>query len=219
MSNFLNRVNTNKSPKKGSSINLSKGQRISLVKKDNTKLTSFCVGANWGAIKKSNFFGMVKTIPVDLDLSAVIIKDKEIKDIVYFGNLTSLGVMHSGDDLVGDTDGDDGLDNEIINVNLNQISNDVNEIFFFLNSFQKQDFADIPFASIRLYEGTPTRVNKIFALYNIANDRECRGYISMILGKLYKKNNNWSFAAIGDPIRATDINSTINTILNEYIGR
>lgn len=38
---------------------------------------------------------------------------------------------HSGDDLKGDQDGDDGLDNEIITVDLNKISSSVEQIFLF----------------------------------------------------------------------------------------
>ena len=39
-------------------IKLEKGQRINLEKGSGAKLTSFCVGCNWGAITKKAFFGL-----------------------------------------------------------------------------------------------------------------------------------------------------------------
>jgi len=138
-------------------------------------------------------------VAVDLDLSAILIGNREFKDVVYYGNLKAQGVEHSGDDLVGDIDGDDGLDNEVIEVNLNKLDPDIDQIFFVLNSYKKQDFATIPFASIRLYEGKPDIVKKVFAKFNVAKDPKFAGYVSLILGKLYKRNGEWKFSAIGEP--------------------
>ena len=102
-------------------VNLVKGQKISLKKDDGSALNSFCVGANWGAIEKKGFFG-TKKVAVDLDLSAALFdSNKNLAGVVYFGELQAPGIKHSGDDLTGDIDGDDGLDNEVIEVNLSQI--------------------------------------------------------------------------------------------------
>ena len=218
MSDFFNRVNIQKEPKKRNSINLKKGQRINLKKDDNTQLSSFCVGANWGVIKKTGFLGRVKIEPVDLDLSAMIFDDYDkLVDLVYFGNLRSLGVVHYGDDLTGDTDGDDGLDNEVIYINLEQFSVDIKQVVFVLNSYNHQDFSIIPFASIRLYERTADKVNKVFATYNIANDSKYAGHVSMVLGKLYKKNRQWKFKAIGEPTRDSELKDTVETVCLNYL--
>ncbi len=48
-------------------INLVRGQRIDLRKKDGSKLEFFCVGANWGMIEKKGLLG-IKKEAVDLDL-------------------------------------------------------------------------------------------------------------------------------------------------------
>jgi tellurium resistance protein TerZ len=197
-------------------ISLVKGQKISLKKEDNTPLVNFCVGANWGVIEKKGFFG-TKKVAVDLDLSAILIGNREFKDVVYYGNLKAQGVEHSGDDLVGDIDGDDGLDNEVIEVNLNKLDPDIDQIFFVLNSYKKQDFATIPFASIRLYEGKPDIVKKVFAKFNVAKDPKFAGYVSLILGKLYKRNGEWKFSAIGEPIKARDLKTTIEAVLEKFI--
>jgi tellurium resistance protein TerZ len=198
-------------------ISLQKGQKISLEKSNGSALTNICVGVNWGAITKKGFFG-TKTVAVDLDASCAIFDaNKKLLDIVYFGNLKSVGIQHSGDDLVGDTDGDDGLDNEVINVNLSHLPSNAEQVVFVLNSFSGDDFKTIPFASIRLYEGTPDRVDSIHAVYDIANDPKFAGSVSMILGKLYKHNGNWKFSAIGETTKDTKLEKTIKTAEMSYL--
>jgi tellurium resistance protein TerZ len=198
-------------------VNLVKGQKISLKKENGSSLTSFCVGANWGKIEKKGFFGGLKKEAVDLDLSAALFdSNKNLVDVVYFGNLQVSGVQHSGDDLVGD-DEDDGLDNEVIQVNLSQLNPNVEQVVFILNSYKGQDFATIPYASIRLYEGTPDRVNEVFATYEVAQDPQFAGYVSMILGKLYKRNGEWKFSAIGEPTKDKKLQDTINSVAQRYL--
>jgi tellurium resistance protein TerZ len=200
-------------------INLVKGQRITLKKDNGSSLSSFCVGVNWGMIDEKGFFGRLKRrVPVDLDLSVVTFSaTREIIDIIYFGNLTANGIVHSGDDLVGDTGASDGLDNEVVRINISRLAPNVNQIVFFLNSYKKQDFSTIPFASIRLYEGTPTSVDRVVATYNIASDDKFKGYVSMVLGKLYKRNGDWKFSAIGMPTKDTELQETVRTIREKYI--
>ena len=198
-------------------VSLQKGQKISLEKNNGTTLKNLCVGVNWGAIEKKGFFG-TKKVAVDLDAScAVFDSNKQLLDIVYFGQLTATGIRHSGDDLTGDIDGDDGLDNEVINVNLDQVAYDAEQIVFVLNSFNGQDFKTIPFASIRLYEGTESRVDSVHATYDIANDPKFAGSVSMVLGKLYKHNGNWKFAAVGETTLDRELKGTISTVAKAYL--
>lgn len=198
-------------------ISLQKGQKISLEKSNGTTLKSLCVGVNWGAIEKKGFFG-TKKVAVDLDAScAVFDANKQLLDVVYFGQLTAAGIRHSGDDLTGDMDGDDGLDNEVINVNLDQLAHNADHVVFVLNSFRGQDFKTIPFASIRLYEGTASRVDSVHAVYDIANDPKFAGSVSMVLGKLYKHNDSWKFAAIGETTPDRELKGTITTVTQAYL--
>ena len=193
-------------------INLTKGQKIDLTKGDGSKLASFCVGANWGMIEKKGIFGGGKKIDVDLDLSVGMFDaDNNLVDKVYFRNLSAQGIQHSGDDTGGDADGDDGLDNEVVTVTLAAIPEKVEKVVFILNSFQHQDFATIPFAAIRLYEGTPDRVDEVVANFNIASDPKFSGFVSMILGKLYRRNGEWKFASIGEPTKDKDLDATLRT--------
>ncbi|HLP64717.1 TerD family protein [Flavobacterium sp.] len=200
-------------------INLEKGQRINLEKSNGSKLQNICVGINWGAIEKKGFFGTSKE-PVDLDGSCCIYDaNKNILDTVSFKKLTSSdqAIKHSGDDLTGDLNGDDGLDNEVITMDLSRLNSNANYVAFFINSFRGQDFKDIPFASIRIYEGTPTRVSEVFAKYDVANDKAFAGSVSMILGVFYKRNDEWKFNAIGVPTADRTLEQTAVTIQQNHL--
>lgn len=200
-------------------INLEKGQRINLEKANGGKLTSICVGINWGAIVKKGFFGSSKEA-VDLDGScAVYDENKNVIDTISFRKLTSSdgAIKHSGDDTTGDMDGDDGLDNEVITVNLTNLNPAAHHLGFFINSFRGQNFKDIPFASIRIYEGTPKSVNEVFAKYDVANDPTFAGSVSMVLGVFYKRNNEWKFNAIGQPTKDKKLEESVLTIKQSYL--
>lgn len=223
-------------------INLTKGQKIDLRKSNGEQLTNFCVGVNWGAIEtiKSGFLGIgTKKVveDVDLDLSCIMTNASgELVDWIYspdyngylqknnlpLGKLTSkdYALKHSGDDRQGDVGGDDGLDNEIISVDLNKVSSDITQIFFFINIYlnpgQNIDFSKIPFAKIRMYEGTPTKVNNVHSNFDVVTDSSYIGKGALILGKLYKRNNEWKFDAIGDPTDDRIFLQTINKIISNY---
>ena len=200
-------------------INLEKGQRINLEKSNGSKLQNICVGVNWGAIEKKGLFGTKKEA-VDLDASCAVYDDKKNHiDSVNFRKLISndRAIKHSGDDLTGDLNGDDGLDNEVITLDFSQLTPAANHVAFFINSFRGQDFKDIPFASIRIYEGTPTLVSQEFARYDVANDASFAGNVSMILGVFYKRNGDWKFSAVGVPTNDKKLEQTIVTIQQNHL--
>lgn len=217
-------------------INLEKGQRINLEKPDGTKLTQFCVGCNWGAIPVRGFLGINSgTKDVDLDLSCVMFDEQgNLCDHIYSplyrrdflqrygmppGKLDSndRALHHSGDDLKGDEDGkDDGLDNEIITVDLSRVHPSVHQIFFFLNNVGQEDFSQIPYASIRMYEGTPEQVKDVFASYNVSAQPQYRGMKGLIMGKLYRQDGDWRFSAFGDAFPDQNLCETIGRILTAY---
>lgn len=200
-------------------INLEKGQRINLEKSNGSKLQNICVGVNWGAIEKKGLFGTKKEA-VDLDASCAVYDDKKNHiDSVNFRKLISndRAIKHSGDDLTGDLNGDDGLDNEVITLDFSQLSPAANHVAFFINSFRGQDFKDIPFASIRIYEGTPTKVSQEFARFDVANDATFAGNVSMVLGVFYKRNEEWKFSAVGVPTNDKKLEQTIVTIQQNHL--
>jgi len=216
-------------------IRLEKGQKINLEKSNGSKLTNFCVGCNWGAIIKKSFFGFSSTVvDVDLDLSCLLFDaNGEVVDHIYSpeydfrgqlpkGKLDSLdrALHHTGDDRHGDQDGDDGLDNEIITVDLTRVSSNIQQIVFFLNIYNNEvfqgDFSEIPYASIRMYEGTATKVREVFAQYDVATRENCKGMRGLIMGKLYRRNGEWKFAAIGDAFEDRTIIQTIARVIRDY---
>lgn len=201
-------------------INLQKGQRINLTKSNGSTLSQACVGINWGAIEKKSFFGGTKKEAVDLDASCILYNaGKAATEIIYFGNLKSKNgsVKHSGDDLTGDVDGDDGLDNEVITIDFSSLDPSVEHVALVLNSYKGQDFGTIPFASIRIYEGSPKQVQEVFAKYDIANDQSFSGHVAMVMGIFYKKNNEWKFNAIGDATSDRKLEQTIQTVQQKYL--
>lgn len=201
------------------SINLAKGQKIDLTK-NNSSLEKIFLGLNWGMIESKGFFGGTSKKSVDLDAScAVFDENKKLLNIVYFGKLKNPNgsIQHSGDDLTGDSDGDDGLDNEIIAVDLKSLPKEATQIIFILNSFQGQDFATIPFARIRIFEGSFSRVDNVIATFDIANDEKFSGYVSMIMGKLYKTDGEWKFSAIGEPTQDKKLQDSVNTAKDNFL--
>ncbi|MEG0695929.1 TerD family protein [Algoriella sp.] len=201
-------------------INLQKGQRINLKKENGSTLQNVCVGVNWGAIEKKGWLGGVSKEAVDLDASCILYdENKNVLDIIYFGKLNSSdgAVKHSGDDLTGDLSGDDGLDNEVITLDFSRLNQNVNHVAFVLNSYKGQDFGTIPFASIRIYEGTPKNVSEVFATYNITKGDNFSGHVAMALGVFYKKNGEWKFNALGEPTRDRKLEQTVETIRQNFL--
>ena len=223
-------------------IRLEKGQRINLEKETGSKLTQFCVGCNWGAIvvEKPGFFGFgtkKEELDVDVDLSCVMTDaNGNLVDGLYsplynprmfqqaglpIGKDWSddKSMYHTPDDTEGDKGGDDGLDNEIIQVDLTKVSPRITQIFFFLNIYSPRniDFQQIPYVAIRMYEGTPDHVHSVFAQYDVAKEAQFSGKAALIMGTLYRRNGDWKFAAIGDAYTDNnDLRNTIKRILNNY---
>lgn len=196
-------------------IILSKGGRVNLSKDENgNSLSKVFFGVNWGAIKSRGFLGFGSgTEAVDLDASVVLMDENKRKlETVYFHHKDSSdgAVHHSGDDLVGDTNGDDGLDNETISVDLNKVRNSVHFIAFILNSYSHQEFDEIPYMGMKIYtteDGRPAATThstpNILAKYNLENDSKdpettFQGREGIVLGYAYRKDGEWKFKALGN---------------------
>lgn len=208
---------------KRTGINLKKGSSIRL-EKDGVGLQKICVGLNWGAIEKKGFLsGLMGSgvEEVDLDGAVSLFSGNNASETIYYHKLVSDNgaVLHSGDDLTGDLNGDDGLDNEVISIDLTRIDDHIDTIYIYLNSYQGQDFGRIPYSKLRVFEGTPDYVDNVLATFNLSAEEKFKGYVSMIMGKLVKIGNVWSFDAIGDPIAPRSIGNIVNHISDVYIPR
>ena len=178
-----------------------------------------------------------REIDVDVDLSCIMTDSNgKLVDTLYSPQFresyfTNRGLpagkdwsvdkamYHTPDDTQGDKGGDDGLDNEIITVDLSKVNPSIEQIIFFLNIYRPTnvDFQQIPYVAIRMFEGTPQKVNSVFAKYDVAKDSKFDGMDALIMGKLFRNNGEWSFAAIGDAFNDKhDMRNTINRILTSY---
>ncbi|MEC0984205.1 TerD family protein [Bacillus safensis] len=183
-------------------ITLEKGQRIDLTK-GKTGLTNILVGLGWDPVSKGGgflgkLFGGGGGADVDCDASVLMLKnDKftENKDLIYFGNLKSKcgSVEHTGDNLTGEGDGDD----EQVLVNLSKVPGNVNKLVFVVNIYdalrRNQHFGMIQNAYIRIVDRSN---NQELVKYNLKDDYA--GKTSLIVGELYRQENEWKFAALGN---------------------
>ena len=217
-------------------IKLEKGQRINLEKESGAKLTNFCVGCKWGNVEKKSFFGLLSnSVDVDLDLSCMMFDvDGKAIDHIWSplfrfgdrniglpnGKLDSVdrAIHHTGDALKSGP----GIDDEVITVDLSRVNAQVNSIVFFLNIYNNNDyqgdFSGIPYARIRMYEydRKPENVKEVFAEYNINTMAECAGKRGLVMAKLYRRNGEWKFAAIGDAFEDRSIVNTIARVMKDY---
>ncbi|MFY0601763.1 MAG: tellurium resistance TerZ family protein [Cyclobacteriaceae bacterium] len=205
---------------KSTGINLKKGTSIKL-EKNGTKLQHICVGLNWGAIERKGMLGSLlgKTVPVDLDGAVTTFAGTHIHETIYFRHLFAKdgSIRHSGDDLTGDLEGDDGLDNEVITIDLNQVSSGIDTIFIYLNSYNGQDFGDIPYSKLRIYEGDKDHVDEVLATFNLSVEDKFKGYVSMVMGKLVRSDGGWKFTTIGEPVKPKTIPDIAWQLKQEFL--
>ncbi|MGN0382965.1 MAG: TerD family protein [Eubacterium sp.] len=183
-------------------INLQKGQKIDLTK-GSIGLQHIMVGLGWDEAPQSSggFLGLFnKPKPIDCDASAILCGPSgKFRDLVYYGNL-KLGngsVVHQGDNLTGEGDGDD----EQIMVDLKKLSPDISKIVFVVNIYEatsrKQHFGMIRNAFIRLVDMDK---NTEICRFNLSDNYY--GMEGLVVGEIYKKDNEWKFNAIGQPVQS-----------------
>lgn len=193
-------MSTNLNLKKNS-ISLEKGSKINLSK-EVEGLSNVILGLGWDIArpKRGLFgFGSASTPNIDCDASAFMLgsngKLLNSRSVVYFGNLKSdcKSVIHTGDNLTGDGDGDD----EQLIVDLNKVPSNVEEILFVVNIFSAkskgQHFGMIENAFIRIVDN---KTNEELAKFNLTENYS--GKTAMIFGSLKRTNGQWEFNAIGE---------------------
>ena len=121
-------------------ISLQKGQRISL-EKNGASILKLCVGVNWGTIVKPGLRWGTNEEEVDLDASCALYdSSKNMKDIVYFGNLKSSPPMHPPGGILD-------------NVDFARIPSDVN------NAFSTGERYSLRAHSVRRRNGSPNSIS------------------------------------------------------------
>jgi len=200
-------------------INLTKGQKIDLTKKGDT-LDQLHVGLGWDPVaqtpKSGGFFKklLAASAPeVDCDASVIMLgandKFQKKEDLIYFGNLKSKcgSVVHTGDNLTGEGEGDD----EVVNVSLQKVPENIQKLVFVVNIYdcvnRKQHFGMIQNAFIRIVDKAK---NQELLRYQLADDYTDK--TSLIVAEIYRHDGEWKFSATG--IGTTDAN--LKSIVSRY---
>ncbi|HXD92914.1 MAG TPA: TerD family protein [Bacteroidia bacterium] len=180
-------------------INLEKGQRQSVTS------PKFTVGLGWDA--NSNSIG--EAFDVDASVFVLGANGKLLSDnhFVYYNNLKTPdnGVIHMGDNITGDGDGDD----EKVIIDVAKINAEVAEIAFVVTihkaAEKRQNFGQIRNSFIRILDSNNTELMK----YELDEDFSIETAVQF--GRLYKKNEEWKFEAIGNGMKGG-----LQDYLNKY---
>lgn len=167
-------------------INLQKGQR------ENINAPRFTIGLGWDTNSSSTGSGF------DLDASVFILGEnkKLVSDshFIFFNNLKSPddAVIHTGDNLTGDGDGDD----EQIEIDLTKINPSVKEICIVVTIHEaesrKQNFGQVRNSYIRIVDDSN---NTEIVKYELDEDFSIETAVEF--GRIYNKDGQWKFEAIG----------------------
>jgi len=171
-------------------ISLSKGGNVNLSK-EAPGLKGVRIGLGWDT-------RVTDGTDFDLDASVFVLGEngrvRNDQDFIYFNNLSGVGgaVVHQGDNLTGEGDGDD----EVVNVSLDKLPQDVARVTFSVTIYdaepRRQNFGMVSNAFIRVVNadgGTE------IARYDLSEDASTE--TAMIFGELYRHSGEWKFKAIG----------------------
>ncbi|GAA2783082.1 TerD family protein [Kitasatospora sp. CM 4170] len=177
------------------SVNLAKGQQVSLQKGTGESLTVVRMGLGWRAAPKRGLFGS-RTRQIDLDASALLYAEQTPSDVVFFQHLESNdgSVRHTGDNLVGGTGA--GGDDESILVDLVHVPAHITQVVFTVSSYTGQTFAEVQNAYCRLVDES---TGLELARYELAGGGPHTG---QIMAKVFREpSGGWGMQAIGAPAR------------------
>lgn len=172
-------------------ISLAKGQKVDLTK-TNPGLQKVMIGLGWDTNKYDggNDF--------DLDTSIFLLdetgKVKDPSDFVFYNNTTggNGSVVHSGDNLTGDGDGDD----EVVYVTLNDVPATIQKITFTVTihdaESRNQNFGMVSNAFIRIANDAN---GQELIRYDLGEDFSIE--TALVVGELYRHGGEWKFSAIG----------------------
>ena len=189
------------------SINLTKGQKISLTKSAGGALTQVVMGLGWDCVKSKGLFGFGgSSEQIDLDASCIMFDQQgSPTDVVWFRQLKSKdgSILHTGDNRTGEGDGDD----EQIVVDLTRIPENVKSLVFTVNSFTGQNFSKVENATCRIFNKSN---NVEIARYNLST---LGSHTAQIMAKVYRHDGEWKMHAIGEPGRGATFNDLIPLII------
>lgn len=188
------------------SVNISKGHRINLSK-DAPGLKKAGIGLGWDVNPTDT------GTEFDLDASVFMLgengKIPEDEYFVFYNNLKSPdgSVKHWGDNRTGDGEGDD----ETLEVDLTKVNSAIQELLFVVTIHEadkrRQNFGQVKNSFIRIYD---LETQEEIAKYELEEDFSRETAIEF--GRLYKKNGEWRFQAVG-----TGYNAGLQTFVEKYV--
>lgn len=189
-------------------LNLEKGQRLELTK-TNPTLKKLRVGLSWDV--KPGF-------QADADASCVCLGENEKMlshdSIVCYStlndrnNIYNKSIVHSGDNLTGDGDGDD----ETITIDLASVPSNVASLLFTISMYghgEKTTFGRVKNCTCRLYNAD---TNEVICTFDLSEDFSTSTAIEM--AKVYRKDNDWKVEAVGLSIGTAQ--NGLTEILTKY---
>ena len=196
-------------------INLTKGQSI-VLSKNEYDLSRLTMALGWDVAQaKKGLFGRSSGASFDLDSYALMLgengKLKAYKeDVIYYSHLESKDktVVHSGDNLTGEGEGDD----EQIVVKLSALAEQYHKIILGVNIYngkeRNQHFGMVENAYVRAVDAA----GKEIARYRLSNDPSYEGKLNMLMGEVYREGGEWKFKALGNPL-AEDMNGVVGSFM------
>lgn len=156
------------------------------------EIPKFTIGLGWDTNQSDTGYDF------DLDASAFMLgsngKIPADEFFVFYNNLQSPdeAVCHTGDNLTGEGEGDD----ESILIDLEKVDPRVNEIIIVVTIHKaqerRQNFGQVRNAFIRIYNSD---TNREILRYDLDEDFSVETAVEF--GRLYKRNGEWKFEAIG----------------------
>ena len=183
-------------PTPGISLNLQKNDFLDLTKR-NPGLTTVNLGAGWDIARAGADF--------DLDIIALLCnangKITSAQDVVFFNHKEVPGIRLNGDNRTGAGEGDD----EVISLNLSQISPSVSKVVFAIAIFdadkKHQTFGMVDNSYVRLMDVASGE--RELCIYPLKENFSTE--TAVVVAELVRDGADWQFHAIGEGKHA-DIN-------------
>jgi len=173
-------------------ISLVKGQKVSL---DNSMKLAL-VGLGWDTNRYDGGYDF------DLDASAFLLGDngklQRDEDFIFYNNLESRNkaVVHTGDNLTGDGDGDD----EVIMIDFTKIPDDVKKIAICVTihdaAARGQNFGQVSNAYIRIVKMADEFDTVGEPVLKFDLEEEFSIETALVVAEIYLKNGEWKFSAV-----------------------
>lgn len=174
-------------------VNLSKGQRVSLDK----AVTRALIGLGWDVKKYDGGFDF------DLDASAFLLgadgKVLRDEDFIFYNNLDSRNgaVVHTGDNLTGDGDGDD----EVILIDFTKVPQEIEKIAIAVTIHEadkrRQNFGQVSNAYVRVAKRNSEDDMEGEEVLRFDLVEEFSIETAIVVCEIYRYGNDWKFNAVG----------------------